>query len=178
MDYIDTPMWPDEGCRITHFSIDNNEIYVNDHHHGAGGVKTINDWGKFTQPKPLFVTEDGVELFDRHHEVYAIEKGKYELFKQHNGKAISIWLNGWYTTQQIPNPKEHDDEVLKLIKKNFLLFAARDKAEEYILMNKPVLSVNDVEKIGVFMYNHESYEQIINFNQLKKIAKEKIDAKV
>lgn len=54
-------------------------------------------------------------------------------------------------------------------------FSTREKAEEYINLHKPVLSVNDIEGIGRLMYNHESYEQIINFNELKQLAKQKID---
>ena len=94
--------------------------------------------------KPLFVTEDGVELMNRTDEIFAIVKGEYNLMHQHNGRTLSTWLNGWYTTQWLPNPSENDKRVLELIKKHYLLFSTKEAAENYIKMNKPVLSLRDV----------------------------------
>lgn len=97
------------------------------------------------ESKPLFFkTFDGVELYDRSHEVFAIEKGKYEIFNAYSGKSIGTWINGWYTTEWLRNPNEHDTRIIPLLTEHYLIFSTKDAAENWILLNKPVLSVAEV----------------------------------
>lgn len=85
----------------------------------------------------LFKTEDGVDVF---------EGDKYypvcEYFNLHN---------------ECIYPSGH---------KMFKLFSTKEKAEEYIIMNKPCLSINDVLSVG--------QRVIVDEGKLKQIVKSKI----
>ena len=87
--------------------------------------------------QPLFKTEDGVDIF---------EGDKYypvcEYFNLHN---------------ECIYPSGH---------KMFKLFSTKEKAEEYIIMNKPCLSINDVLSVG--------QRVIVDEGKLKQIVKSKI----
>lgn len=72
--------------------------------------------------KPLFVTEDGVEIFEGD-KVACINKQTFE-------------PTGYGTPVVNPKPNK------------FLYFSTKAKAEEYILYNKPCLSLNDVLDIS------------------------------
>lgn len=137
------------------------------------GLKKLT--GPGPQPFPevtdnpvLFTTEDQVGLTDRLHEVYAIRKGFFYLFEARFGNGLGVWLNGWYTTEWLRNPKENDSDVPKLIKKHYLIFSTKEAAERYIIDNKPGLSLNDV-KIATSGRITAS-----DWIRLKKILKEKI----
>lgn len=118
----------------------------------------------------LFTTEDGKNLTSEnlHEDVWAIRKGSFELMQQYNGKSLGTWLNGWYTTCWLPNPKEKDLRVIDLIKENYMIFSTKEAAEQYILENKPCLSLNDLKNTQPTMY--WLYE-----NYIKKIVVEKIN---
>lgn len=123
---------------------------------------------KVKKPIPLFTTEDGVELFDRMHKIFAIKKtNPFELFKGHNGETLGVWLNGWYTTNWLQNPCEYDTRIVPLIKEHYLLFSTEAAAKEYILMNKPCISVKDIAAL----YSIDSDTK----NQLKELAQKKIN---
>ncbi len=114
------------------------------------------DFKKLKEVKPkevLLTTEDGVQLFERGELVIGIDR-KTGLVKSGNGNSIGTWLNGWYTTDKIPNPKDIDDpEVLKLVNERYALFYKKEAAEEYILNNKPVMvSLSDVLRSIPFTY--------------------------
>ena len=85
-----------------------------------GEQSTINNYVKAKQP--LFTTEDGVEIFEGDN-LFSVEKG-------------------FYLMQQI-----RASESITTLFKGRLFFSAREKAEEYILMNKPCLSLNNVLEI-------------------------------
>lgn len=79
------------------------------------GIHTIDSWIKVEK---LFITEDGVDIY---------EGDKY-------------WINdGWYRTIQ-------KDTLRKYLPPNASdkAFSTKEAAEEYILMNKPCLSLDDV----------------------------------
>ena len=71
----------------------------------------------------MFTTEDGVDIF---------EGDKY-----------------FICTASLSNCINNEGIVSKFFKPNpnYKYFSTKEKAEEYILMNKPVLSLNDILKI-------------------------------
>lgn len=71
---------------------------------------------------PLFTTEDGVEIFEGQSYAYT-PKVTMKYINVSDGNSI-------------PMPKE-----------SFFYFSTKEKAEEYILMNKPCLSIKDVAPI-------------------------------
>lgn len=77
--------------------------------------------------QPLFTTEDGVDIY---------EGNTYILVRK--GTVSKNFCSFTYTA--ISNKSMWNSQ-----QKNYLLFSTKEKAEEYILMNKPVLSLNDVQ---------------------------------
>jgi len=92
--------------------------------------------------QPLFVTEDGVELFE-------------------NDRTFGI--TDWEVVVDVLHNK-NEAEMLK--KGNSLIFSSYDKASEYILENKPCLSVKDVTSINLYMP--------LYVDKIREIAKSKI----
>lgn len=135
---------------IKSFVIDGTEIMIKQEF----GISHLNDVSPapLKQPKPLFRTEDGVDIF-------------------HGGEYWQI-TSDWYPQ------KENAIEInrylyikLGLLQKK--RFSKKEKAEEYILLNKPVLSVNDVNdtlKKLIAGYNEDSYL----VKGLKEFAKSKL----
>jgi hypothetical protein len=85
--------------------------------------------------QPLFTTEDGVDIFegDYYHLVY-FEKGRVGLPKGTDLFTVSI---------------THKAEALgkeETWSTNCKFFSKKEAAEEYILLNKPCLSINDIRK--------------------------------
>mgnify|MGYP007068602990 CR=1 FL=1 len=72
--------------------------------------------------KPLFTTEDGVDIYDKETIVYELFTSNYLLNKL----------------------KYNFTNHCRNYTPNALIFSTREKAEEYILMNKPCLSLNDI----------------------------------
>lgn len=113
----------------------------------------IRDGGRFklldkVKPQPLFTTEDGVDLYKRSDIVIGIDR-KTGLIKSGNGNSIGTWLNGWYTTDKVPSPKDfNDSDVLSAVNERYALFHSKEKADNYILENKPIgISLKDVFEI-------------------------------
>jgi hypothetical protein len=100
---------------------------------------------KVVKPKPLFVTEDGVEVF----------KGQtfYEVCIYDAGK--SSWC-------PIAESVLHEPPYAAF----YRYFSTKEAAEEYILLNKPCLSVNDLK--GLWCLERVSVEE------LKELAKSKL----
>ena len=71
--------------------------------------------------KPLFTTEDGVDIFEGDYS-YGVHNSKFDIVKIKHINTVYVG-------------------------DNFIEFSTKEKAEEYILMNKPVLSLNDVASI-------------------------------
>jgi len=83
-------------------------------------VENSSDWEEVIQNPVLFLTEDGVEI--RKGDKFYVVDEQYGKFKMHDT------IGGHFT-------KEH---------KHRKRFSNREKASEYVLMNKPCLSVNDI----------------------------------
>ena len=95
--------------------------------------------------KPLFKTEDDVNIFE--HSVYhSVYLPTFEYVGRH---IAEIPNNGKYTNR----------DTCKT-------FSTKEKAEEYVLMHKPCLSINDVLSVG--------QRVIVDEGKLKQIVKSKI----
>lgn len=99
----------------------------------------------------LFTTKDGVEI--RQGDKFYVVDEKYGKFKMHDT------IGGHFT-------KEH---------KHRKRFSNKEKASEYVLMNKPCLSVNDAMKILDYYTDVKKYWTNDEFNDsLVELAKSKI----
>jgi hypothetical protein len=78
--------------------------------------------------QPLFTTEDGVDIFDYSDSFYWIRKDTLKLCER-------MTLNTSHSVFFQYEPKKE------------LYFSTKEKAEEYILMNKPCLSINEITNL-------------------------------
>lgn len=98
----------------------------------------------------LFTTEDGVDIYegDRIHQVNKdFEYYSYYWGIQHGNKGVPF--------------------------ENFKIFSTKEKAEEFIILNKPCLSINDVNNC----YNYAPHGSIIH-NKLVENLKELVKSKL
>jgi hypothetical protein len=91
----------------------------------------------------LFTTEDGVHLYDSSDVVYVVEHDKFKFFNQHHGACIGVWLNGWYGALSGPNDNP-EASAEAFMKKYFKIFSTEEAGNEYIMINKPCLSLNNI----------------------------------
>lgn len=96
----------------------------------------------------FFTTEDGVELF-----------GGERVFSVSDTLITAVLLN-------------FSVEDFKKIKGK--IFAKKDKAEEYILMNKPLLSLNDLLSVWASEKDFDAYKNSPMFQNFKNLAKTKL----
>jgi len=120
------------GRTISSFSINWMKIGFKVHCDDVG-KGNINDGCFFelqdlkTTKSPLFTTEDGVDIFESD-KIYSIESSLNEVDEK---------IAGIYKHSNTNHPVEHwykDDKY----------FSTKEKAEEYILNNKPCLSLKDI----------------------------------
>ncbi len=78
--------------------------------------------------QPLFKTEDGVDIFDENTLLWDISTQNWDYLDTTEAKYFIDWK-------------------LNNIAKYRLAFSTKQAAEEYVIMNKPCLSINDVAKI-------------------------------
>ena len=110
--------------------------------------------------QPLFTTEDGVDIFE--------------------GDNI-YWVN-IHTFDKVNCNKYNDDlgeiSIKSLLSKKYedkaVGFSTKEKAEEYILMNKPCLSLNDIENA----MDQTSYLISSKLNKFRDYLKSKIQQSV
>lgn len=81
--------------------------------------------------QPLFTTEDGVDIFE-------------------GDKYCSVWkddltFQGTFTAEKVNLGKFTNPETM-------MVFSTKQTAEEYILMNKPYLSINDINNSWAFQW--------------------------
>lgn len=102
--------------------------------------------------QPLFTTEDGVDIFN----------------------GVRFWnVNIFYNLDEFQ--VTNDKYPLKFIKDGSKQFSTKEKAEEYILMNKPCLSINDVINTSCTKAEFHYLRTIsVSKNKLKKLVKEKL----
>jgi hypothetical protein len=94
--------------------------------------------------QPLFTTEDGVDIF---------EGDEYYSVNEH-----------YWTVLEPENTCKIDYETYH---KNRHNFSTKEKAEEYILLNKPCLSINDINKL-----------KCLTFSNWDKFLKESVKSKL
>lgn len=112
-----------------HYKFYKNGKFYTDFHFTAKEIENYPEYWREVKKEeykkqPLFTTEDGVEIF---------ENDKYWFVKP---------LQDYYLGEVIAI--EHSMTGRK--QENILDFSTKEKAEEYIIMNKPCLSLNDVNK--------------------------------
>lgn len=103
------------------FTIRGFEMDVNNKHLlviGNGGIKL----SKIEKVKPLFTTEDGVDIFEQTNLIYVSPTYNINYFSYNWNK----------------------DCIETCVKEGGKYFSSKEKAEEYIIFNKPCLSINDV----------------------------------
>ena len=112
-----------ESGKAIHYDERESSEFVDIYFNGGGKIH-------IEEKEPLFVTDDGVEVFDRNTIVYIVR----------NDTLAKIKINADYFSKY---GFEHK------------VFFYESNADEYILMNKRVFSYNDIEKFlsggeGVF----------------------------
>jgi len=124
-----------------------------------GDLQTNNFWAFFNDKKqygsnlsgikkikqPLFVTEDGVEIY-KNQKYFGLYTGSWLIEEHENGIDYDI------------NPEDVADS-------SYLTFSSKEKVEEYILENKPCLSIKDL-----MILNFTS----LQLREIREIAKSKI----
>lgn len=129
---------------------------------------------KKSKQQILFITEDGVKLYDKKQEVFSVKIGEYNIFNAYSGNSIGAWINGWYTTQWIPNPIENDIRVMESLAANYKIFSTEEKAKEYCLFNNPCLSLNDLLSVWSRGNKMVGAEDTIQFNSFRQVAQDKL----
>lgn len=102
--------------------------------------------------KPLFTTYDGVDIYEYTDRVFT-----------------------WVTDGDIVMCEVNEQHVKSCLSKpeTYKVFSTRESAEEYILMNKPLLSVNDIIDI-LDKSNAEQFRGSIPFKTLINFVKAKV----
>jgi hypothetical protein len=128
---------------ITAFEIKSNVMYIRTNNSSNSTFSC--DIKDLKVSKPLFTTEDGVNIFegDSYHPVI----------------LYNLEYKGWFKAQKI-NKNKYTDA------KSCIVFSTKKEAKQYILMNKPCLSLEDVGNIISF----ESYY----FKEIKLLVKKKV----
>ncbi|MFT6125768.1 MAG: hypothetical protein ACJAVA_000209 [Flavobacteriaceae bacterium] len=105
--------------------------------------------------KPLFTTEDGIDIFE--------------------GDLSGIWVgvkscqvNQTYSNQRLQAPYFTALNEMKT-NKYYKRFSTKEAAEEYILMNKPCLSLNDIDQMfdNTSAYRYDQTEYLKNIVKIK-----------
>jgi len=123
------------NVRIKQFNIDNNNTIIICHEQGDTFLIFLK-----TLKKPLFTTEDGVDIF-KNDICWVVGPHNYSLFKWTNPTNTVIIADEKY-------------------------FSTKEAAKDYILMNKPCLSINDLMKAASITY--------CNLTGLKELVKSKL----
>lgn len=96
--------------------------------------------------KPLFTTEDGVNIYEGD-EYWVVRTDKYDIL-------IMRWTSNLTPCVLDPHIIPTDRDLYA--KNGCLRFSSKEAAEEYILMNKPCLSINDIK---YWLERHRVYSQ-------------------
>ena len=140
-DYVRPKKCKHNAFTITGFTLDCN----NEHMLALGGNGGIRIDKLNLSDKPLFKTFDNVDIFENDR-YYGCELGIYRFINDIAHKNVTYSNNG------------------------NIYFSSKEKAEEYILMNKPCLSIEEVVNIS---YNPaESYTS--SSRKLKELVKSKL----
>lgn len=109
------------------------------------------------RPKPLFTTEDGVDIFE-------------------GDEYTFVWINDSARGQSINTPYTKKAEKLSKDEswsKSAKFFSTKEKAEDFILMNKPLLSLEDLLSVWSSEKDDVLYGSPL-FKSFKNLAKSKL----
>jgi hypothetical protein len=132
---------------IDKFKVNNNAIYVSSKENVWG--QDLSKLVKHEEPKVLFTTIDGQEL--KHGDkFYTVDTKYFKIFEAEAGITFKTekWIKNSYADKKF--------------------------AEEWILNNKPVLSLNDLLSVWGAMENKDFYAISPLFKNFKEIAENKI----
>jgi hypothetical protein len=119
-------------------------------------VSTENlSWGQLIEDidkvKPLFLTEDGVEVF---------EGTSYF--------CVNTAPHLWSLFEQTAKERTQLNKGVKA-------FSTKELAEEFLLMSKPLLSLNDLLTVWSNERNDDFYSVVPLFKSFKRVAKSKLN---
>lgn len=114
---------------------------------------TIEQFKESKQPKTVLTTTDGVDYYEG--EIKEI----YGVHPLDGYNAAGAWCIG-----------EHSKFVSELRNNYKYFFHSKESAKEFILYNKPLLSLNEIEQLGQI----QDSDQNIYFKRLVKAAKDKL----
>ena len=145
---------------ITCFRLLDNEIMVDFDNNNSILLKS-KQLQKVKQP--LFTTEDGVDIFEGDVvTVVSLKDFKEGDCDGENDTPIEAYSITWKN-------KIISSYNWNLRKDNFLQFSTKEKAEEYILMHKPCLSLKDIDEL--LCKNTSSYF----LEKFKKLVQQKLN---
>ena len=136
---------------IEYIIVSNNEIWLGIvNKYEAGGPHQLSHINKAFI---LFKTEDGVEIY----------KGD---------SAYIVWLDRKHQASHLNSDKPTN---IYAIIDNVKYFSTKEKAEEYVLMNKPCLSINDISDCLTFhmLGNYKVIHGSATLSTLKDLVKNK-----
>ena len=144
------------GDIIKYFKIDNksNLLII-----GYKDCEDILEFVKHSKQK-LFATEDGVDIFEG-------DLFYYVKFVQYNntlGKPFEIVRGDYSSFEYEPQYEKY--------------FSTKEKAEEYILLNKPILSLKDIASIYPGINKSHPDKPSSQSERLKNLVKSKIQQSV
>lgn len=130
---------PQKTWKITAFHIESEIVEVQELNVNHGSYTTLHFRNIKLYKEKLFTTEDGVDIFE-------------------GDKYVMLDVANWYIDETGGKGLNEKDYRI--------FFASKEKAEEYILLNKPCLSINDILKIG--------FVEKQDLPKLKELVKSKI----
>lgn len=133
---------------IKSFKIIDNSMYA----YCTRGLFSLSELEKVKEP--LFITEDNVKIYEDD-KIWLLSTGTWII----HGMKVP------------PNLKSHPFEG---VDKAFLYFSTEDAAKEYILMNKPLLSVNAINDYFEG-WAHKPNEYVLE--RIKELAKQKLNGR-
>lgn len=119
------------------------------YHNGLVGLSKIEKY-----KESVFTTFDGVEIFKN---------------QSYWGLYTKTWL-----LEYVDGGIDYDLEEDGLPDNTYLTFAKKENAEEYILMNKPLLSLNDLLSVWGNDDSFDVYKESPMFQDFKNLAKTKL----
>jgi hypothetical protein len=115
---------------------------------GNGGIKLH----KIEHYQKIFTTEDGVDIFEG--------DNYYSVFK------ADLLYNGMFKAEPTVGGRFSNPDTCKV-------FSTKQAAEEYILMNKPCLSIEDIKSVSAITDNPFKLMGVLE-DKLKSLVKSKL----
>lgn len=114
---------------------------------GVGISCNIKNVSQYKIKTPLFTTEDGVEIFDRQTKVFEVNTNKESM------SHLSVYSNISADATNLMASKRGIHCVME-----FPIFSTKEAADEYVLMNKPCLSLQNLINSWQFKTDYKTRE--------------------